>query len=123
MPTIRIDDDVYTWLQSHVSTFEDTPNGVLRRIAGLDGAGSDEALSGKTLNRRWGVGAIHALYHKDGTFYEELKQFPGALFDRNGYVLFKTKTDYDAARGLRHGAKLNVPGGISSLIGYQRRRK
>ena len=38
-PTIRIDDEVYTWLQSQARPFEDTPNSVLRRISGLaDGA-------------------------------------------------------------------------------------
>jgi negative regulator of replication initiation len=38
MPTIRIDDEVYAWLQSQARPFEDTPNSVLRRIAGLDDA-------------------------------------------------------------------------------------
>lgn len=36
MPTIRVDDEVYTWLQQHARPFEDTPNSVLRRISGLD---------------------------------------------------------------------------------------
>ena len=36
MPTIRIDDEVYTWLQNLARPFEDTPNSVLRRIAKLD---------------------------------------------------------------------------------------
>jgi hypothetical protein len=36
MPTIRIDDDVYEWLQKMARPFEDTPNSVLRRVAGLD---------------------------------------------------------------------------------------
>jgi len=35
-PTIRIDDDVYKWLQSQAIPFEDNPNSVLRRLAGLD---------------------------------------------------------------------------------------
>jgi negative regulator of replication initiation len=35
MPTIRIDDEVYGWLQSQARPFEDTPNTVLRRIAHL----------------------------------------------------------------------------------------
>ena len=34
-PTIRIDDEVYAWLQSQARPFEDTPNTVLRRIGGL----------------------------------------------------------------------------------------
>ena len=36
MPTIRIDDEVYTWLQNLARPFEDTPNSVLRRIAKLE---------------------------------------------------------------------------------------
>ena len=36
MPTIRVDDDVYAWLQKHARPFEDTPNSVLRRMAALD---------------------------------------------------------------------------------------
>ena len=36
MATIRIDEEVYSWLQGQARAFEDTPNSVLRRIAGLD---------------------------------------------------------------------------------------
>ncbi|WP_297905743.1 winged helix-turn-helix domain-containing protein [Metallibacterium sp.] len=35
-PTIRIDDDVYAWLQGQAKPFDDTPNSVLRRLADLD---------------------------------------------------------------------------------------
>jgi negative regulator of replication initiation len=36
MPTIRIDDDVWRYLQGKAKPFEDTPNDVLRRELGLD---------------------------------------------------------------------------------------
>ena len=36
MPTVRVDDQVYSWLQSLARPFADTPNSVLRRVAGLD---------------------------------------------------------------------------------------
>lgn len=36
MPTIRIDDEVYEWLQKMARPFEDTPNSVLRRVAGIE---------------------------------------------------------------------------------------
>lgn len=36
MPTIRIDQDVWTFLQSKAKPFEDTPNDVLRRELGLE---------------------------------------------------------------------------------------
>lgn len=35
-PTIRVDEEVYKWLQSQAVPFDDSPNSVLRRIAGLD---------------------------------------------------------------------------------------
>lgn len=36
MPVVRVDDDVWNWIKSHATPFEDTPNSVLRRLAGLD---------------------------------------------------------------------------------------
>lgn len=35
-PTIRIDDEVYAWLQGQARPFDDTPNSVLRRLAQLE---------------------------------------------------------------------------------------
>ena len=132
MPTIRVDDEVYEWLKSQATPFEDNPNSVLRRVAELDSEESvlelfedsqsdgAERLSGRVLNDRWGVGARHALYHRDGTFYENLQEFPGALFDPNGYVVFEHRSDYERCSHLRIGKKLNVPEGISAIPGYQR---
>lgn len=45
MPTIRIDDQVYEWLQKQARPFEDTPNSVLRRIAGLDSLSKEKSSS------------------------------------------------------------------------------
>lgn len=39
-PTIRIDEEVWQWLKSHAAPLEDTPNSVLRRLAGLDAPSS-----------------------------------------------------------------------------------
>jgi hypothetical protein len=128
MPTIRVDNEVYSWLKGRATPFEDSPNSVLRKIAGLDTEGIPldlfnnvgERVTGRTLNEKWGVDAAHALYHRDGTFYENLTRFPGALFDISGYVLFATEADYLTSRFLRIGEKLNVPGGISGLPDYVR---
>jgi len=49
-PTIRIDDEVYAWLQQQAKAFEDTPNSVLRRIAGIDS--TPEKSSPKKLDAR-----------------------------------------------------------------------
>mgnify|MGYP000176560777 CR=1 FL=1 len=139
MPTVRVDADVYSWLQSQARPFEDTPNTVLRRVAGLDvgdgttlqageqGAkamkekvGTTKALSGRKLNELWKVGAVHALYHREGTWFNNLERFPGALFDPGGYILFRDEKSYKNAQHLRIGKETNVPNGISSLPGYVR---
>ena len=44
MPTIRVDEEVFAWLQSRARPFEDTPNSVLRREAGLDSHSRDNGL-------------------------------------------------------------------------------
>ncbi|HEY40677.1 MAG TPA: hypothetical protein G4O18_02330 [Dehalococcoidia bacterium] len=142
MPTIRIDEDVYSWLKSQAVPFKDTPNSVLRRLAGLDTnkravietrkekKGEDKMitairtsgrrLTGKLLNDLWEVHARHALYHKDGTFFENLRDFPGALFDAHGYMIFQTEQEYNNCPYLDIGQKLNIHKGISSIPGYRR---
>jgi hypothetical protein len=139
-PAIRVDEQVYSWLQSQAKAFEDSPNSVLRRVAGLDSAPTSSSeigkprdsarlpldmkrLTGLRLAKLWGVNVRHALYHRDGTFYENLTRFPGALFDPGGYVVFKSEEDYKRSQYLNRGEKLNVPRGISSLPGYTRRKR
>ena len=39
------------------------------------------------------TGAIHVLYREDGKFYNTLKDFPGALFDINGYIVFTIESE------------------------------
>jgi hypothetical protein len=136
-PTIRIDDEVYAWLQQKAAPFEDTPNTVLRRIAGLggdasvsndsptrraEGVSGMKTNSGRALNEQWNIGAEHALYHKDGKWYERLEKFPGALCDPNGYVLFATEREFLECPALNIGIKVNVVGGIRSLPSYRRMR-
>ena len=75
-------------------------------------------ITGRDLNEKWRVGASHALYHRDGTWYQCLNRFPGALFDPDGYVLFETEEAYRRCPNLRHGVKLNVTGGISTIPEY-----
>ncbi|NTU22464.1 hypothetical protein HPY28_19260 [Brevibacillus sp. HB1.2] len=75
-------------------------------------------VNGKGLNYTWGVGAEHALYRDDGKWYHHLKNFPGALFDRNGYVLFSTVEEYKSSPYLQHGHDLHVPQGISEIPDY-----
>jgi hypothetical protein len=77
--------------------------------------------TGARLNERWGVGAAHALYIHDGHWYHPLRRFPGALFDRNGYVVFQTEADFRNCPYLSIGKDVSVPKpGISAIPGYVR---
>lgn len=80
-----------------------------------------KAITGRMLNKTWGVNARHALYHKDGTWYHMLERFPGALFDANGYVLFRTVSDFNNCSYLSITQDVNVPGGISTIPTYIRK--
>ncbi|HKZ01824.1 MAG TPA: hypothetical protein VJ180_06275 [Pyrinomonadaceae bacterium] len=75
---------------------------------------------GELLNQRWKIGARHALYHKDGTWYHQLMNFPGALCDPFGYVLFADADDFQRCPKLRIDQDVNVTGHISEISGYVR---
>ena len=75
-------------------------------------------ITGRVLNVRWRIGARHALYHKDGTWYEQLTRFPGALCDPSGYVLFRTEHEFRRCPRLRIGEKVNVDGHLSRIPDY-----
>jgi len=75
----------------------------------------------RDLNGRWNVGARHSLYNKDGKWYHTLNEFPGALFDKNGYILFDSRREHEAHSELRHYPKTNtlaVPRGLANINGY-----
>ena len=72
------------------------------------------------MQKEWGIAACQTRFHKDGFWYMPLAQFPGALADAYGYVLFQSRSDYIACPQLRIGERLNVSRGISRLPGYVR---
>lgn len=74
---------------------------------------------GSRMNSTLGLGALHALYRVDGTWYHQLKKFPGILFDRNGYVLFPTKESYNSNSLLVRKKDLHILDGISKIPGYR----
>ena len=139
-PTIRIDDEVYGWLQSQAVPFDDTPNAVLRRMAGLDATkpqrsptsesspvpsknypGRRRPLArGDGLIKRWNIPALQARLHRDGHWYEHLNRFPAALCDPYGYILFETEQAFRNCKQINLGQQVNVPGGISSIPGYKK---
>jgi hypothetical protein len=75
--------------------------------------------SGDKLNRLWKVSAKQCHYHKDGHWFMPLDTFPAALFDPNGYILFRTEKDYLDCSYLVVNQRVNVPGGISNIPGYK----
>jgi 5-methylcytosine-specific restriction protein A len=77
-------------------------------------------LTGKYLNQLWEVGASHALYREDGKWYHQLRQFPGALFDANGFIVFWTEAEYLGCEYLQIKQDLHIPLGISAIPGYVR---
>ncbi len=78
----------------------------------------------RRLNNAWRVGARDYRFRETGDWYLPLVLFPAAYFDRNGYVLFRTKEDYHSIkRKYAHGRKqVSLPGGIATLPGYVRVR-
>jgi hypothetical protein len=75
-------------------------------------------INGRNLSLLWGVSATHALYREDGKWYHHLREFPGALFDKYGYIIFTTIEEYQSSPFLQHGHDLHVPQGISEIPGY-----
>ena len=75
---------------------------------------------GALLNKRWNIGARHALYHKDGTWYHQLTDFPGALCDPFGFVLFRTEAEFRGCTKLCIDQDVNLNGHISQVPGYVR---
>ena len=78
----------------------------------------EERITGRLLNERYRVGAKHALYHEEGKWYHKLRQFPGALFDAKGYLLFKTKEDFQQCKYLQLQQDVHAAYGISAIPGY-----
>ena len=79
-------------------------------------------ITGRQLKAEWSIPADHVLYREDGRWYHHLERFPGALCDMNGYVLFRTRQEYDQCPGLSFGREINVRDGIAELPGYKRMR-
>jgi len=72
------------------------------------------------LNKEWGVGAVQVRYSDDGHWYGPLSNFPAALFDAHGYILFDTEDEYLSCPHLGIGkiTTIKKKPGISALPGY-----
>lgn len=80
----------------------------------------NRGVTGEQFNQEWNVNARHALYREDGRWYHLLDQFPGALFDARGYILFRTREAYEHCSHLTIGDEINIRNGISAIPGYVR---
>jgi len=78
-------------------------------------------VTGKLLNKHYGLGAAQARYRENGVWFHPLHQFPGILFDAKGYVIFPTQEDYEKSADVKKGPDPNhihVLGGIADIPGY-----
>ena len=55
------------------------------------------------------------LFHRDGHYWNRLKNFPGALFDTTGYVLFQNEDQYLSCSGITVKSQTNLTGSITRL--------
>lgn len=73
------------------------------------------------LNEAWGINAAQVRYSDDGHWYATLVNFPAALFDAQGYVLFTTEEELRTSPDISIGKQISVrKPGISALPGYVR---
>ena len=70
------------------------------------------------LIKEWGVPCDYGLYSDWGNFYDLPREFPVALLDSKGFVIFTRQEDL-LAQGATLGKRLNVRARISTLPGYQ----
>lgn len=86
-------------------------------------------ITGKALAKQHKIHARHALYRKTGDWYHVLRDFPGALFDAQGYLLFDDKKAYEAftqgslGPGVtqnKNSNTLRIRNGIAGLMSYVR---
>ena len=102
MPTIRVDDAVYDWLQQRAKPFVDTPNSVLRRELRI-GAAASPALLGRAgeLNALVQAGLLHAgeelIWKRRGASHRAVVTSAGALELADGRIF---ESPSGAARAL-----------------------
>jgi HNH endonuclease len=72
--------------------------------------------------RQYGIEVHQARYREDGRWYHHLTRFPAAFIDKDGYIIFETKQDYESCKHLDLQQDVNVPSkkGIKVIPGYVR---
>ena len=75
---------------------------------------------GETLILEHGLSCTKGYYSRDGRFYNQIVDFPVALFDPNGYVIIYSESELRQAP-FQYGIRLKVSGaGISEHPRYVR---
>jgi len=77
-------------------------------------------MTGNELNNILGINANSAKYRRTGDWYHSLEQFPGVLFDINGYIIFQTEEEYRNCPQISFGQRINIREGISNIPNYRR---
>jgi predicted HNH restriction endonuclease len=52
-------------------------------------------ITGKSIAKQHGINVKYAPYRETGDWYHIINEFPAALFDANGYILFNKREEYD----------------------------
>jgi negative regulator of replication initiation len=119
MPTIRIDDEVWGFLQSKAKPFEDSPNDVLRRELGIDHLPADRVKDGSLEGAKAGWrtdGTNLTLAEKDYTYHRVMayvidgqrfsaRTFRDVLIGVSAYLRRKHLDAFDKAAVGLHGKK------------------
>ncbi|MBI4467811.1 MAG: DUF3883 domain-containing protein [Acidobacteria bacterium] len=79
---------------------------------------SSDSQRAKELATRWGLTVRHALYRKTGNWYHQLKNFPGALLDADGYVIFDSEQAFRTCPQLQVKKQVSAPKGIKAVSSY-----
>ncbi len=91
-------------------------------LAGINRSGTrnrrDRSASGRKMAIRENLKVTKAYYHWEGTWFQRVHEFPVALFDRNGYVIFNTEREYLSHPDVGGSEKTNIPKGIASFRSY-----
>lgn len=113
-PTIRVDDEVYAFLQSRAEAFVDTPNRVLRRLLGL--SGETTKTTANSPGQSGVPGKMQRLMR-----YRDLVPGEQLIWERTqqGVVHKATLTDSGALH-LEDGRSFDTPSGAARhLAGYE----
>lgn len=72
---------------------------------------------GNELAKKLSLKVKQSLYSDWGNFYAVIKNYPCALFDKDGYIIIQNEEEVEL-NNIKVGKRTNIPQKISSLKGY-----